>query len=799
MFIFFSCFIFLFFIFFSMSDGLQYSKDVFPAPKWHRAEGDSAANRECVQRVVPFKAVSAGENVDSLTYVGGRLPSVDSLSSPLEGGEIVGNVDDKLKHSHVSVVDDRQPVSSVTGRRGNSFELPGRLIGRRDGSGGVVGSGRFEITPLKPSSTISGITPRHFDVLHPLEDSADRGKHDFVGGVLNAVNDAGGAKAIDELEFISDMLFMWMGVDKTKYFAYDNACCRYEMNSGYGTVRQRQAFSAFQECGCLAHQIDDALRGGTSERSFLQQSLRGAVRRHLSQYHTLVASFRGRQTPPMAFGDLVVAFKRVQPKLRVLHTMLKETENVKGGELASKLQRLVQQGSRRLCALLSDVYMEAVSPLLHMTVSSIIKGDVSDPFNEFFVKSDPRVEDTSDTFWSSKFSLLPDMLPTTVSYSLAEQIRLVAKNVSFIRNCCRCKQWHMDPSIVAAAQSATFDTLDSVVRDAMRFTNTAVLRLIREEFHLDNVLRMVNAFLLVGNGDFYEVLIHKLDPVLGRMSHMVQSSLVRDHMQSALLDITPHTKNLDTDLFTMLHCEIVKDDKIIGWDAFVVTMSVPSPLNNIFDASAMKVYRRLFRMMFKVKRAEVALKNSWRQSVVLDRIIGGLHNAKRETTAWREVAADAHLLGLQLNHFVNNLWSYLVAEVSTVSWDLLMRALRQCNSMDDIRAAHISYLQYLTLHSLLHGDCTSIRQNIESVLSVVRQFVGAQAVLTSLLERGHGDVFSIKNEYQRLADDFQREISSLLTTLEEQHLQFDFLNFLLLRLNFNHFYHDNAFGDNTEF
>nr|CCC53750.1 putative gamma-tubulin complex subunit [Trypanosoma vivax Y486] len=775
-------------------------KDVLPAPKWHRSESDATRPVDSISRSIPFRAASPSISVKSAST---------TLDVPCFSGSVVCASDRLTQNISSNFTGEPHLFSECSGELVNikkdpsadnkvgGFDLPGRIFGRRDRTSVALAGGSSENNMLRSSASPSLSVARHADVVHSGDDGVDCSYRESRRVV--SASEASPTKGVDCADFVSDILFMWMGVERTKYFTYDAASNCYVMNAGWGTVRQRHAVAMLQECGSIAHQIDEVLKSETAERSFLQQSLRSAVRRHLSQYHCLVSSFRERMSPPMTFSDLVVAFKRVQPKLRVLHIMLKETETAKGGELASKLQRLVQQGSGRLFALLSDVYMEAVSPLLHMTVSSITKGEVSDPFNEFFVKSNPRIDDTSDTYWSSKFSLLPEMLPTTVSHLLAEQIMLTTKNVSFIRNCCRCKQWHMDPSIVAAAQSASFDTLGTVVRDALRFTNTAVMKLIREEFQLDKMLRMVNAFLLVGSGDFYELLISRLDPVLSRLSHMVQTSVVRDHMRGALLDITPYAKDLDTDLFSMLHCELVKDDKIIGWDAFFVTMTVPSPLNNIFDMTAMKVYQRLFRIMFKVKRAEVALKKSWRQSVVLDRIIGRLHNTNREATAWREVAADAHLLGLQLNHFVNNLWSYLVSEVSTVSWDLLMRALRQCASMDDIRTAHIAYLQYLTLHSLLHSDCTSIRQNIESVLSIVRQYVGAQAVLTSLLERGHGDVLSIKREYQRLVDDFHREMSSLLTTLEEQHLQFDFLNFLLLRLNFNNFYHDSAFGDNTEF
>ncbi|PBJ69630.1 gamma-tubulin complex subunit [Trypanosoma cruzi cruzi] len=768
---------------------------VFPS-KLPKVENGIFLPREGSPRVIPFRAATqlrgAGAVQHSLSRVASSVAPVPSVEQVVGGVLRRGEEDRSAPGEDVGGTN-----NAVEDKRCGGFELPGRIFGRRDRSSADAASVRQAAASSKTVAVVTGVMPRYRDTMQPNGDAVECMPHEGDGSPTYAAGHTSGA--VEESEFISDVLFMWMGVEKTKYFTYDATSHRYVMSAEVGTMRQRQSFLTLQECGWLAHQIDEVLRSSTTERSFLQQSLRSAMRRQLLQYHCLVASFRERRSPPMTFSDLVVAFKRVQPKLQVLFTILRETESVKGGELASKLQRLVQQGSTRLYALLSEVYMEAVSPLLYMAVSSITKGEISDPFNEFFVKSNPRIDNTSDAFWSSKFALLPEMLPTTVSRALAEQVMLVTKNVSFIRNCCRCKQWHMDPAIVTAAQSASFDTIGAVVRDAMFFTNTAVLKLIREEFHLDNVFRMVNAFLLVGNGGFYELLIDRLDPVLSRLSHMVQTSIVRDHMQSALLDIVPYTRHLDTDLFSMLQCEMVKDDKIIGWDAFLVTMIVPSPLNNIFDVTAMKVYRRLFRIMFKVKRAEVALKKSWRQSVVLDRIIGRLHNTSREVIAWREVAADAHLLGLQLNHFVNNLWSYLVAEVSTVSWDLLMKALRQCTSLDEIRAAHIAYLQYLTLHSLLHGDCASMRQNIESVLSIVRQYVGAQALLTSLLERGNGDVFSIKSEYQRLTDDFQREITSLLTTLEEQHLQFDFLNFLLLRLNFNHFYHDTMFGNNTEF
>lgn len=667
------------------------------------------------------------------------------------------------------------------------FDLPGRLFGTKrvarqiDAPAGTEG-------PL-PSV---GVVP-------PSRSTTGLGSSLQSTGGAAASPDTGG-KPLDNAAFFAEVLFMWMGVDRTATVQYRETERRYDMLPGWGSDHQRQVLRNFQECGCLARRIDQSLRRSLVDPSFMQQSLRSAIRRQLTQYHYLLSTVREKVDPPLALGDLVVAYKRVHPKLWAMATLLRETESVKGGEMVSQLQTLIQQGSHRLSSLLSDIYIEAIGPLLHMAVSCITSGDVADPFNEFFIVANPKLDESSDTFWTSKHSLATHMLPTTVPRPVAEDILLVAKNIRFIYGCCRAKMWRMDPAIVEAANQASFATLPGVVRKALTYSNAAVLRLVRDQFKLHDVFRMVSAFLLVGYGDFYELLIHKLDPVLSKLSQAVQVSFVRDQVASALLEVTPYARHLDTDRFGSLHCEVIKDDSKLGWDAFIITMPLPAPLNNLFDLTAAKVYRRLFRMLFKVKVAEVSLKRAWRQSVGLDRVIGGLQQrGSKDMSAWREVAADAHLLGLQLNHFVMNLWSYLVAEVSTVAWDLLMKALHQCQSFDDVRHVHNTYLAYLTQRSLLHNDCASIRMNVENVLTIVREYCGLQALLTSLIERGAGEVIAIKRQYQSLSDDFQREMSALLTTLEVQHLQFDFLNFLLLRLNFNRYYHDAATSANTEF
>jgi gamma-tubulin complex component 3 len=683
-------------------------------------------------------------------------------------------------------------------------------------------------------------------------------------------------RPIDESAFISDLLFLFIGVKRTKYFSFSPESNRFELTSSQeGSLSQRNFLSQVQEPALLALEIDGMLRsggeGGGGELSFLQQSLRAAVREQMTQYHYFIATLREKPVESLTLMDVLLAAKKVTSKLSVLSLIMNETRAAKGGALVTRMEFLTHQGSRRLFDLVQHIYVQTVTPLLHMASEWIVTGTAADPFNEFFIKTNPSIDMMgSDQFWTSCFTVERSMLPTTVSMEVANTILQVGRNIAMITKCCRAKQWQLDPAIAAAARAVTFATLPAVARDALEFTNKAVMRLVMEQHRLRDVLSVVQKFLLVGHGDFFEMLIRRLDPVLSKMSTAVQSSVVADHVQAALLECTTsssygvfgvtaittashHANNPPTsapnnnnnnnnmkpasasssthppqsasdvsDIVLQIVSEMNKVDGFIGWDCFSLSLPLHAPLNNVLDAPSQRVYRKLFKMLFSVKRAEVLLKLSWRQSVVLDRMLARFHATSyhssygekgapvsvhslapipdAELTIWRKVAGDAHLLGLQFNHFVTNLWSYFVSEVSTTAWEKLHRAVQSCGTFDELRQVHGAFLEHLTMHLLLHRECGDVRENILQILAQVRELCAAQQLLTNFLERGTGNIVTISGRYQEIADNFERYMNALLKLLEDQHAQFDFLNFLYLRLNFNQFYRDTSInGTNTEF
>ena len=603
--------------------------------------------------------------------------------------------------------------------------------------------------------------------------------------------------SVDEAELARDVVFVWMGAESAKHCHYEKEKREYVVEAT-ASARQKKMFASLQECGALCRQIKDLI--SSPSLSFLQQSLKHAIRKQMSQYELSVSDMLERGVV-LTLPLLTLMHMKALPKLTMLHKILVDTNEAKGGELVTKLQTLNQQGSVQLAELLSEVYVEAVTPLLHMTTQWITRGEAPDPYIEFFIQPGD-IHDDEDTFWTKFCRARPEMLPSVISEKTSNDVLLVGKNINFIRRCCGVKDWRMDAPIAAAAQHCTFDSLPMVVGSALGCTNAAVMKIINEKFRLNESFAMLRSIFLLANGAFFDAFIKRLEGVLQHPSNSVQMSTVQEQLHSTMHDMLAYFHGFDTDRLSLLDVQIEKDENVVGWDAFSFSYGFITPLNNIFDRPTMLAYKKLFRQMWKAKHAEVALKNAWSRHVALDQILQKKKQAAQANNtllAYRQVAADAHLLGLELSHFVTNLYSYYVHEVNITAWESFQAHLGECRSIDDLRACHAEYLNSLALHSLLNDDCQQTRNIIDAILTLTRTFCVSQQGLSNLIEHNQGDPFRIKSVYQNIGDEFRREMTSLLSTLEEQHLKYDFMNFLALRLNFNHFYHHQTNEVQTDF
>jgi gamma-tubulin complex component 3 len=544
-----------------------------------------------------------------------------------------------------------------------------------------------------------------------------------------------------------------------------------------GTTRQRNIFNRLQETGVLRRKISRLLR--TQSPSFLQQSLKKAVERQLEQHDLFIAGLRDRS--PMNLGDLEIAHLKSTPKLHALYVILKESEAAKGGELVTKLQDLHHHGGRDMGLFLDDVYKEAVKPLLHMTVHWITKGEITDPYLEFFISENVRVKETDSAYWRLRFTLREEMLPTTLTLAQAHNILLIGKNIDFIRRCCKAKDWKMPPAIVAAARDATFDAPDSVervIRDALEHTNAAVLHLLFTRNNFEEVLFASRSLFLVSTGDLFDAIVEALEEVLSAPAIKINPTIVQDQLQAAAHDVMPHLTASERDAldYVQVFMDEHADRLATGLDAFTISLPFVRPHNAVLNEAAVPEYQRLFRFLYKVKRCEVLLKRAWRMSTIMAR---SPHSSKNESPAIRKARQFSVTLFKHFHSFVVNVQMYLMTEAIHGSWADLQKDIKAAKSVDDVIASHDKYLASLVKHTLLDSQYSRARVEVVRMLDQALAYCDLQRKLAQTVATAR--------------------MSRLLTLLEEDTIHFDFLQALGARLNFNNFYHVDPDSVTSEF
>jgi len=181
-----------------------------------------------------------------------------------------------------------------------------------------------------------------------------------------------------------------------------------------------------------------------------------------------------------------------------------------------------------------------------------------------------------------------------------------------------------------------------------------------------------------------------------------------------------------------------KDDKSTTqdpWDFIYLDYNIDSPLDAIVHASAMDKYHQVFLFLFRLKRVEWMLNNSWRQSTALNHAI--LIETKAGGADAPTISEAAELSSFLLRrisstrqtmlHFVSNLQNYLMFEVLEGGWEGLKMAVQNARTVDDVIKAHDSYLNQIVDKTLLcideeGGNGESLETLLRELLSIALKF-----------------------------------------------------------------------------
>merc|ERR1711935_307189 len=85
-----------------------------------------------------------------------------------------------------------------------------------------------------------------------------------------------------------------------------------------------------------------------------------------------------------------------------------------------------------------------------------------------------------------------------------------------------------------------------------------------------------------------------------------------------------------------------------GWDIFSLDYAIDGPLCCIVNSKALAEYRKIFHLLWRLKRIEWALNDAWRRSVRVQHMLSrrGRGMRRKMTGAWGEIEGVLKRVGL---------------------------------------------------------------------------------------------------------------------------------------------------------
>ena len=365
------------------------------------------------------------------------------------------------------------------------------------------------------------------------------------------------------------------------------------------------------------------------------------------------------------------------------------------------------------------------------------------------------------------------MMPGFISRQQANKILATGKAIHLLRKVCADSISSSVPGYDDLKKSFESTNIESLFRSkgilncgeenefeyllnmAYKEVSQKALELLFGNYKLRSHFRGLRQYLLLGQGDFIRHLMDLLRSELDK-----PSSECRFHNILSVLECAMRSTNAqfdEPDVTSRLDCRLLDapSPNATGWDIFSLVYKVDGPISTIFTEEKIRDYIEIFRQLWRTKRVEHVLTSMWSSQMYYSKHAASIDLLK-------PVLHRANVLLTDMIHFMQHLQNFIMFEVIECSWVELVAATDVAKDVDDVIAAHDSYLRKIKSGTMCQKDtlfdCIWEFQHI--MTSLWREIEGDLEVLPDI-ERARilGDVHV---RIQTLADKFQlnRQIKS---------------------------------------
>lgn len=528
---------------------------------------------------------------------------------------------------------------------------------------------------------------------------------------------------------------------------------------------QRILLEKLTGLGWLVNKIKSFLSSVNKEKNQGKVSLglAAALKEELFEYYKMVTMIdsSGTNGPvPVTLHQIHVWSLDYYFKFITLAMLVDACQGRHGGQIACIVYRFKQQGDKQIQEMISRVSTHVMAPIRQMLNEWIFHGEIQDQHQEFFIcqqykQTMSAITDTMHEFglnhsrseyqlhsilykqqhqplhsqtplhhnhhkqslnslngnFELEYVINPKMMPGFITKQQANKILATGKAVHLLRKVCADSgsslpiYEHLEKAFESTicVEDISFENL--LERAHKEFSQKA-LELLSENFKLKKHLKAMRQYLLLGQGDFIRHLIDLLEPELEKPKHECRFNNIFSIFGCAIR--ATNAQYEDADIINRLDCRLVdvQTKNACGWDIFSLVYKVDEPLCSIFTEEKMRDYTEIFKQLWRAKRIEHLLATLWSSQMFYTK------KAKAYPIV-SQLFHKANILLAKMVHFMQHFQDFVMFQVVEYSWTELEAAMENAQDVDDMIAAHNSYLKKIKLGSLCQKDNKSESLNAQ--------------------------------------------------------------------------------------
>lgn len=593
-----------------------------------------------------------------------------------------------------------------------------------------------------------------------------------------------------EALLIRDILYAFQGTEG-KYLTYsrldDRFAIRQEIPESIKYVAESLA-----ELGWLYKKIDKFLKNNEEFPSIICQSFCSSLKVELKEYFRFIALLETQTTAKLK----IIEMWTMEPleRMRWIALICEAVEGLKGGNFISAVYSYCKYGDPGIQVLVCRILDSVSQPFLEMIEKWMLDGELTDVFHEFFVEE--NIEISEDKLWTEKYKLIKDLVPGFFLPEIVEKIFITGKSINFLRRCCQ-EEWKSETPL-DLPKLRDIQAVKTWVERAAEATNAQLIGILFSKYRLLDHAKCIRKYMLLAQGDFHHYLMDQLNDVLNEPARKIHKHNLVSILENAFR--ASNVQNEDWDLLNKLSSTLEEYTTLdLGWDVFILRYQVDAPLNTIFNEQSMKQYTKIFKLFWKIKRVYFYMNSYTDCSEMLQ---------LQQMKDVRYILHKSQMLKLEIMHFINNLYHYLMVEVQENAWNWFQKSLENVEDLDKLIEIHQQFLDTILERAFLNLENEKVYKRLLKILELASRFKMSQETLISSAidelsrrnksendDQPHENVefynlsrLSIESihEIERIKLVYAEEIQLFRKSLSDANKAH--LRFLAFRLDFNEFY-----------